>query len=201
MMDKKLFPGFATESGARAFFRRPPLLETSRLLLRPLRMRDAEDLFLWTSDREVARYVLWSAHSSVRETRNYIRYIRMLYRNALPSSWGIVLKETGRVIGTIGFMAYSPENLSCEIGYSLSREYWNRGIMTEAVSRLLHAVFEDLGLNRAEAQHDVRNPASGRVLEKCGMKKEGVLRSRVVNKGEAVDVALWAVLKSDPLPS
>ncbi len=200
-MSRQIFPGFASESPVYAYFRRLPLLETTRLVLRPLRMRDAEDLFLWTSDPEVARYVLWPAHTSVRETREYIRYIRRLYRSALPSSWGIVLKETGRVIGTVGFMFYSPENLSCEIGYSLSREYWNRGIMTEAVSRVLRSVFGDLPVIRVEAQHDVRNPASGRVLEKCGMKKEGVLRSRVINKGEPADVALWAVLKSDLLPS
>ena len=72
--------------------------------------------------------------------------------------------------------------------------------MTEAVSLLIPVLFKRLSLNRIEAQHDVRNPASGRVLEKCGMRKEGVLRSGIINKGETVDVALWAILKSDFVP-
>ncbi|MBQ8072614.1 MAG: GNAT family N-acetyltransferase [Clostridia bacterium] len=199
-MQKQLFPGLWTNTPASRYFHHPPVLETSRLILRPLRMRDARDLFSWCADPQVARYVLWSAHQSPRETRDYIRYMRHLYRERMPSSWGIVNRDGDQVIGTIGLMAWSPENSSCEIGYSLARECWGRGFMTEAASRLIRSLFEDLGVNRIEARHDLRNPASGRVLEKCGMLKEGVLRSGIINKGETVDIALWAILKSDFVP-
>ena len=196
-MNRSIFPGLISDSAASRYFRHPPTLETPRLVIRPLCLRDAPSLFSWSSDPQVARYVLWSAHASVRETREYIRYVRSLYRQSLPSSWGILLRNTDQVIGTIGLMAWSPENRMAEIGYSLSRSFWNQGIMTEAAARVIRSVFTDLDINRVEAQHDVRNPASGRVLEKCGMKKEGVLRARVFNKGEAVDVAMWAILKKD----
>lgn len=201
MMKKPSFPGFSADSSphalARRFFSSPPTLETPRLILRPLQRDDARDLFAWCSDPQVSRYVLWEPHQSLSETRAYIRYVRRLYREALPSSWGIVDRNSHHVIGTIGLMFYSSENRSCEIGYSMSRDYWGRGLMSEAVSALIRILFHNLALNRIEAQHDVRNPRSGRVLEKCGMTREGILRSRIINKGETVDVVLWSILRSD----
>ena len=86
---------------------------------------------------------------------------------------------------------------SAEGGYSLNRSYWNRGIMTEALDEVLRYGFEQLRLNRIEAQYETDNPASGRVMEKAGMVREGVLRQRLKNKGRFVDVVLCAVLSQD----
>lgn len=198
-MDKSLFPGLRQDSKAWRYFRHPPILLTRRLELRPLKMADAESIYLWSRDPDVARYVLWEPHRSIIESREYIRYIRGLYRRHLPSSWGITVPgaDSIGVIGTIGIMGWNPEYRTCEIGYSLGRDFWGKGIMTEAAGEVIRSLFEDLNVYRIEAQHDVRNPASGRVLEKCGMKQEGVLRGRVFNKGEHIDVAMWAVLKPD----
>lgn len=180
-----------------AYFSALPALETERLLLRPVNRSDARDIFAYASDPEVARYVLWDPHRNLSETRAYIRYIRGLYLRGLPGSWAVTLRASGRVIGTIGFMYYSEANCSAEAGYSFAREEWNRGYATEALRAVIDSVFSSLPLNRLEAQHDVRNPASGRVMEKCGMRREGVLRQRIRNKGEFADVALYAVLRSD----
>ena len=174
-----------------------PALESERLLLRRLCMRDAPDIYDYSRDAEVARHVLWTAHTSPSESRSYIRYMLRRYRLGEPSSWGIVLKREGRVIGTIGFMWYNEENRSAEVGYSLSRAYWNRGLMTEALSAVVRYGFERLGLNRIEAQHEVDNPASGAVMRKVGMRHEGTLRSRLYNKGRYVDVELYAILRKD----
>lgn len=182
------------------FFSALPVLETPRLVLRPLRRGDARDVYAFASDPEVARYVLWDPHRSLSDARSYIAYMRGLYRRGLPASWAVVLRESGCVIGTIGFMWYSEANRSAEIGYSLSRSQWNRGLATEALRAVIHSSFGMLPLNRLEAQHDLRNPASGRVMEKCGMKQEGVLRQRIRNKGEWADVALYSILRSDLEP-
>ena len=179
------------------YFSRLPVLETTDLILRPLRRDDAEDLFSWSSDPEVARYVLWEPHQDLRDTRAYLRYMRGLYRSGQPSSWGMVLRETGAVIGTVGFMWLSEENRSAEVGYSLARPCWNRGLATQALSAVVCSAFSSLNLNRIEAQRDLRNPASGRVLEKCGFSQEGILRSRIRNKGEFIDVVLYAILRRD----
>ena len=94
-------------------------------------------------------------------------------------------------------MSYDMENASVEVGYSLARWLWNGGYMTEALARVIDYTFDAMDINRIEAQHELDNPASGRVMEKCGMRKEGVLRQRLYNKGKFVDVALYAILKDD----
>ena len=179
------------------FFFRLPTLETAVLVLRKPRVKDAADVFEYAADPEVARYVLWDPHRSVGETRLFLRDLRARCRRGWPSSWVVVHRESGRVIGTMGFVWYSPVNRSAELGYSFSRKYWNRGYATQALQAVIDAVFTNLPVNRLEAQHDVRNPASGRVMQKCGLRQEGVLRGRIMNKGEFADVALWAILKSD----
>ena len=179
-------------------FSRLPVLETERLILRSLRMRDAQDMFAYAKDPEVSRHVLWDTHESVWDSRQFLRAAIRQYRRGLPGSFAITLKDSGRMIGTIGFMWVNHEYKSAEVGYSLSREYWNQGIMTEALRRVISFGFQELRLNRIEAQHEVDNPASGRVMAHVGMQYEGVLRQRVKNKGRFVDVALYAILRGDP---
>ena len=175
-----------------------PTLKTERLILRPLKMRDAQDMYAYAQDPEVSRHVLWEAHKSLRDTRAFLRSAIRQYRKGFPGSFAIEWKASGRMIGTVGFMWINGEYRSAEVGYSLSRDYWNRGLMTEALRRVVDFGFEDLRLNRIEAQHETDNPASGRVMEHAGMRYEGTLRRRLYNKGKFVDVALYAVLRDDP---
>ena len=94
-------------------------------------------------------------------------------------------------------MWIQPDNSSAEVGYSLSRDFWNRGIMTEALRAVIGHGFGNMNLNRIEAQHETGNPASGAVMRKCGMQREGTLRQRLYNKGRYVDVELYAILRRD----
>ena len=174
-----------------------PSIVTDRLTIRPVRMTDAQDIYDYSRDPEVARHVLWDAHRSIHQTRAYIRYLLRQYRNAAPGTFVIALKDTGKVVGTIGFMWVQPENRSAEIGYSLSRAYWNRGIMSEALAAVLRFGFEKLNLNRIEAQYECDNPASGRVMQNAGMRFEGTLRQRIYNKGRFADVNLCAAIRQD----
>lgn len=184
----------------RDFFADLPTLTTPRLILRKARMRDAADIYAYAQDEEVARHVFWEPHRSLRDSRAYVRYLKGLSAAGEPSSYVMELKETGKVIGTVGFVDCREEHAEAEIGYSMGKAYWNRGLMTEAVGELLRMCFEDMGLHRVCAKHETDNPASGRVLEKCGMRCEGVMRGAVWNKGRYADVALWAILEDDPRP-
>lgn len=178
-------------------FDQMPVLETPRLILRRLEMRDAPDIYEYGRDPQVAQHVLWDAYTSVSEARGYVRFMLRKYRAGEPSSWGIEEKATGRVVGTIGYMWYQRENNACEIGYSLARRLWNKGLMTEALSAVIQYSFEVLRLHRLEAQHETDNGASGAVMRKCGMLKEGTLRGRLYNKGKYVDVDLYGMLRED----
>ena len=160
-------------------------------------MRDAKDIFAYSKDPEVARHVLWSAQKDESEAKDYCRFMMKRYRCDQPSSWGIIEKATNRLVGTIGYMDHNEDNATVEVGYSLARWLWNGGYMTEALSRVIAYTFDAMDINRIEAQHELTNPSSGRVMEKCGMMKEGELRQRLYNKGRYVDVALYAILKED----
>lgn len=177
-----------------------PVLETKRLRLRPLTMRDERDMYRYCSDPAVSRHVLWDTHESPRQTRAVLRSALRQYRNGSPGSFAIERRSDRRMIGTIGFMWINCEHRSGEVGYSLARDCWNQGYATEALSEVLRFGFDTLGLNRIEAQHETDNPASGRVMEKCGMTMEGTLRGRVFNKGHFSDVRLYAMLRGDPRP-
>ena len=179
------------------FFSRLPVIETERLILRKLTMRDASDMFRYCQDKEVARHVLWEAHTSILETRAYIRYNLYQYRSGEPASWGIVLRETNRVVGTIGYMSYNADNSTVEIGYSLAREQWGKGLMTEALRAVIDETFRTLKVHRIEAMHFTDNPASGRVMAKCGMTHEGHMRERICCKGMFRDVEMWGILRKD----
>ncbi len=181
-------------------FSRLPTLTTPRLILRPVRMSDAQDLYEYSRDPQVAQHVLWEAHRSIHQTRAYIRYLLRQYRNAAPGTFAIALRDGGKVIGTIGFMWVQHENRSAEVGYSLSRAYWNRGYMSEALRAVLDFGFTKLNLNRIEAQHECDNPASGHVMKNAGMRHEGTLRERIYNKGRYADVELYAIVRRDFVP-
>ncbi len=172
-------------------------LETPRLLIRRLSLADAQDIYEISSDDAVSRYVLWSTHRSIADSRAFLKQALRRYRTGEPATWAIQLKESGRVIGTIGFVEMSREDSSAEVGYSLGRAYWNRGYATEALRAVIAFGMEKMRLNRIEAQYDVDNPASGRVMEKAGMVPEGILRQRFCNKGRYVDVCLCAILQRD----
>ena len=177
-----------------------PVLETRRLRLRPLTMRDERDMYRYCSDPEVSRHVLWDTHESPRQTRAVLRSALRQYRSGAPGSFAIERRSDRRMIGTIGFMWINCEHRSGEVGYSLARDCWNQGYATEALCAVLRFGFETLKLHRIEAIHESDNPASGRVMEKCCMTREGTLRGRVFNKGRFSDVCLYAILRSDPLP-
>jgi len=181
-----------------SIFSRLPVIETERLILRPLRLSDAADMYSYASDPEVSRHVLWDTHRSLAESRRFLRAAIRQYRHGLPGSFAIEWKASGRMIGTIGFMWINVDHKSAEVGYSLNRDYWNQGIMTEALRQVIAFGFDQLHLNRIEAQHETDNPASGRVMLHAGMREEGVLRQRLMNKGRFVDVKLYAILRSDP---
>lgn len=172
-------------------------IETKRLIIRRLRMTDSMDIYNYSKDERVAQHVLWTAHKSIEQSAGYIRFLQAQYRIGSVASLGIEYKETGKIIGTIGFMKLDIESSSAEIGYSLKYDMWNKGIMSEALDAMLSFGFFSLGLNRIEAYCETDNPASARVLEKCGMSFEGIARNKFYNKNKFVDVRQYSILFSD----
>ena len=176
-------------------------LETDRLILRRFTPEDAEDMFNnWANDSEVTKYLSWWPHSSIDVTRQIIQMWVNEYSKDTTYNWGIELKEIGQVIGSIGVNDLYDKDRRCEIGYCISKAYWNKGITTEALKEVIRFLFLEVGVNRIQAKHDVLNPGSGRVMEKAGMKYEGTYRQYMVRKdGTFGDIKMYAVLKGEYL--
>ena len=173
-----------------------PKLETKRLRLRKMTLADAEAVFNYASDPEVTRYVTWDTHRTVRDSEEFLRSVVGGYEAGEQADWGITEKSSGRFIGTGGVYPV-PEHSRAELGYVLSREYWGRGLMPEAVRAMIRFGFESLDLERIEARCIAENTASARVMEKAGMIYEGTLRGRELIKGAYRDMKFYAVLRRE----
>ena len=176
-------------------------IETRRLILRQFRPEDAEDMFTaWASDQEVTRFLTWPPHSDAGATRALLENWVRQYTDGGYFNWGIEWKENGRLIGNISVVRLDEETDSAEIGYCLGRAHWGHGFMPEALRAVMDYLFDTAEVNRIAACHDVSNPRSGRVMEKAGMKREGVLRASGKNNRGICDVVWYALLRSDRDP-
>ena len=173
-------------------------LETERLVLRRFVKTDIEDVFNnWGSDPEAAKY-LWSPpHKDIAVTREYNKERLRNYKRDNYYNWAIELKATGQVIGNISAFNLREGIQSVEVGSVMGKAWWNQGYMTEALCRLVKFLFEEVGANRIESNHDPRNPGSGRVLQKAGMTYEGTLRQAGSNNRGVCDQACYAILANE----
>lgn len=178
----------------------PPTLETPRLVLRPVTPADAPAVFLYASNPAVTRFTLFETHRSIDDAREFVAdYARSRYASREPEPLGMVLKDDplGRVIGGLGAYWVSRPNGTMELGYSLAEPYWGRGLATEAAAAVVRHVFTGYPVERLQARVFVGNEASGRVLEKLGFAREGVLRSLLFRRGRHWDVALYALVRGE----
>jgi [ribosomal protein S5]-alanine N-acetyltransferase len=174
-------------------------IHTDRLLLRRFELGDAHNMFKnWANDSEVTKFLTWEPHASFEVTKETIEMWVNNYKDTKTYEWAIELKEIGEVIGSIAIVELDEENYACEIGYCISRKYWGKGIMTESLKAVIDYLFSEIGFNRICAKYDTNNVASGKVMEKSGMKYEGTLRQvKMRDHNEFYDLAIYAILKNE----
>lgn len=174
-------------------------LETERLLLRRFVLEDREAFYRHCiSDYEVWRWTNYPRVDSLGEmqskaglfTPNWLD----AYRQPNRYSWAITLKGEGEAIGRMFGMHPDDRTEDVELAYELSREFWGRGLMTEAVRAALGFFFGQVGFYRVHCYHASENPASGRVMQKCGMRWEGTMKEACVCNGGRYDQANYAML-------
>ena len=151
----------------------------------------------WASDPEVTRFLTWPAHSDVEVTRLVLNDWISRYEDGGFFNWAIEWKGNGRVIGNISVVRFIEELETADIGYCMSRAYWGRGIMPEALRAVTDFLFDTVGVNRVTACHDRNNPKSGRVMQKAGMKFEGILRGAGKNNLGICDEVRYGILRGD----
>ncbi len=154
-------------------------------------------MFEYASDPKLTKYVIFATHQSLAESAAVIGRLIAETASGQAMMWGLTERQNDRLIGTCGFGHFAHQHRRAELGYALNRQFWNQGLMTEAVRAVIRFGFTALGLNRIEARCFVENPASARVLEKAGMVFEGVLREHVQAKGRFVDLKMYSILYRD----
>lgn len=145
-----------------------PVIETERLILRPLKIEDAEAIFeSWGSDPEVARFMRWNLHKNIEETKEWLVSEEAAEMGDTVFNWGFVLKENKRLIGC-GGLIYSQKHQMYEIGYNLARDCWGKGFATEAAKRIVEFAKDELKTKQLFATHAIDNVASEKIIKKIG---------------------------------
>jgi RimJ/RimL family protein N-acetyltransferase len=161
-------------------------------------LADAEALHRLVSRREIADTTLEIPHPCSRsQAEGWIYNQARAFLEGDGIGFGVELKQSGELIGAVILHSIHSGHAQAEMGFWISYDWWGQGYCTEAGRSVIQFGFEQRGLNRICAYHLARNPRAGRVLEKLGMRQEGLLRQRVRKAGVFEDVFLWAILRSD----
>lgn len=172
-------------------------IETDRLVLRKFKEDDYQPMFdYWASKEEVAKGAGWPQHTNPNDTKGLVKMWVDEYKESNVFNWIIDLKKE-HPIGSITVVRKDLNNHTCEIGYNIGSDYWNKGYATEAIKNVIPYLFETGLFDTITAQCFEHNKASIRVLEKNGFKKEGVLRNRYIVDGKKVNLVELSLLKEE----
>lgn len=171
-------------------------IRTKRLTLRRFTVDDAQQMYdNWAKDPRVTRFLSWPPHSSPEATAALLRDWVTHYEK--PDHYNWVMEYEGRCIGSVSVVRQSERDEAAELGYCMGADYWNKGLMTEAVKAVLSFLLQEVGFHRVVIRHAVKNPASGKVAQKCGLTYEGTEREAFKDaKGEFLDIAYYAILNT-----
>lgn len=173
-----------------------PVIETERLILRRITNDDANEIFELRSNPETMKYI---PRPLVKTTEDALEHVAMIEEKIVTNvgiNWGITLKGNSKVLGIIGYYRIQPENYRAEIGYMLLPDFHGKGIISEALKRLIAYGFDDLKLHSIEAVIDPENAASEKVLQKCGFVKEAHLKEAEFYEGKFLDKVIYSLLNS-----
>jgi RimJ/RimL family protein N-acetyltransferase len=174
-----------------------PTLKTKRLFLRPFELSDAERVRKLAGDRLIADKMLNIPHPYKKGVaEQWISTHKIKFETGKRVHFAIIFQTTRELIGAIGLNIKKEYNRA-ELGYWIGKNYWGEGYATEAAIAVVEYGFQKLKLNKITSSHFARNPASGKVMRKIGMKKEGIRKEHVVKWGKYEDIINFAILKKE----
>lgn len=174
-----------------------PVLETERLILRQIRKTDARSMLKYLSDKDVMEHYGLLPFQTEEEALDEIAWYDSIFAEKTGVRWGITIKGVDEVIGSFGFLNYVAQHSRSQIGYELDKQFWGKGIASEAIEAILEYGFGEMNLQRIEALIEPPNVASCRLVERTGFIKEGLLRSYEFNGKKFDDLYMYSLLKRD----
>ncbi|MDD4297702.1 MAG: GNAT family protein [Ruminiclostridium sp.] len=173
-----------------------PEINTERLNLREIKQEDSESIYKILSNPEVIKFDTFDLFTNIKQAEGLIKWFNEQFKQKRAIFWGISLKNVPEIIGFCKCEIEIPK-VRADLGYDLSYEYWNMGIMTETLDAVIEFVFQTLDVNRIEATVSTKNNSSIRVLEKLGFIKEGILRERCYMRDIYHDMVMFSILKKE----
>jgi ribosomal-protein-alanine N-acetyltransferase len=174
-----------------------PELESERLIFRAFDLKDALDIQVIRSNDKVMNYMDSEYHKTIKDSENFILKNFDRYKNKSGIFWAIIEKTENKFIGDFAFWNIITENHRAEIGYTLKPDFWSKGYMTEALTRLIEFGFKDLKLHSFEAEINPKNTNSEKALLKVGFKKEAYFKENRYFNGEYLDSEIYSLLEID----
>jgi RimJ/RimL family protein N-acetyltransferase len=175
----------------------PIVVESERLIVRPVEERDLPALLLVNGDDEATRFLPYASWRSLADARAWFERMNGMGARGESIQYVLIERASDLAIGSCLLFRYEESSARAELGYVLGRRYWGRGIMREALVAVLNCAFGAYGLRRLEAEVDPLNLASNRLLESLGFAREGRLRKRWVDKGAAHDTIIYGLLNDE----
>jgi ribosomal-protein-alanine N-acetyltransferase len=180
-------------------FKTFPQLETRQLVLREIKLSDAKDIFRFMSDEDTVKNNLIAPHKQIAETDKLIKFLKKHYDKRNDIRWGITIKGSDTIVGTIGYFNFLAQEFQAEIGVLLDKQYWRGGIMTEALVAVVSFGFKNMAFNRINVFIWPDNiPAIG-LAKKVGFREEGLLKECKFLNGRFYDLGIYSMLKKDYL--
>lgn len=174
-----------------------PELVTPRLVLRRMEAASAPGLFALRRDPEVMRYVEREPPETIAEIEELISQNEQGLQNQACIAWSLWTRESPRFCGTIGYWRMQPEHDRAEVGYMLARDWWGKGLASEALQAALEYGFQSMGMHSVSADVNPDNSASIRLLERHGFVREAYFRENFLWRGNYLDSAVFGLLKQD----
>ena len=174
-----------------------PTLETPRLSLRKILPEDEEDMYEYSKDPETSKFLLWEPHNSRDFTRGHLKYLQVQYQKAAFFDWALVLKETGKMIGTCGFTEIYEREKRAEIGYVIAPAFHRQGYAPEALRRVMEYGFDTLGLLSLSGRLMEDNKASEKVLTRLGFQPDKSKKESIYKRGKKQRILTYTLTKEE----
>ena len=173
-----------------------PMLETKRLKLREITTKDVSSIFECFSNEQVTRYYGQETFKNIEQAEKLVDFFANSYSEKKGIRFGIELKQTGELIGTIGFNAWSIKHRRAEVGYEIHPSYWGKDYASESLKAILSYGFEKMALTRIGAIVFIENEASNQLLTKFAFHREGILKKYMFQNGKSYDVYSYSLVKN-----
>ncbi|UCG62199.1 MAG: GNAT family N-acetyltransferase [Candidatus Zixiibacteriota bacterium] len=172
-------------------------IEGDKINLRFITKGDALSIYQYAADEAISRYTHIPHPYNLDDAYDFVKLTQSDRKRKAAYHYGLENRETGQIIGMIGLIALFPMHRKAELGYWLAKPFWGRGIITEAIEKIVEFAFVTLKLHRVYAHVFPDNKASIRVLEKCGFTREGLIREGFVQRGKYVSVYMYSILEDE----